>query len=342
MEQRYLFGTPVYTLSDAVLDFSDEQGNIGLRRYPKNLIHAKWAWKDMLWNSIYSVLHKVVEVNKDTNTIKLPNDLVRMVNISVVDSCGKTQAIAHNPDISTVDILCPPIKCSCKCGGEGTLCEALDSISMRTEDVELDGQIYKKTIWSKMQPNGDLVEVANTPFWSKEANGGAGGVVYEEMRTLLCSFAINSDGCIKVTEPNKVLISEYCGCYIPSCQRNLCDRLPLLPQTRSDFGHFNWDVHAKDKIHLKGVTADRVVVAYQTSGDVSGEEVLVPEYAMDALKLGIMHRQAMMAPYGVVKINEKREAERVYNKAKTELFIFLNPLSIEQFRTLQSIIPVWG
>jgi hypothetical protein len=99
-------------------------------------------------------------------------------------------------------------------------------------------------------------------------------------------------------------------------------------------------VIAKDVVKLYGVSAERLILCYQTNGDVDGEEVLVPEYAVDTLKVGIMSRQTLFSP--LFTWDEKRKAKRFFETECMDLFKYLNPIDITEFRKLSSIIPVWG
>jgi hypothetical protein len=322
MNNKFLYGVPVVSLSDVVMDFGDEQGNSGQKHFAKNLKHAHWAWKDLLWTTIFSMAHKSIEVKE--GKITLPNDLVRLIMIYVVDSCGKIQPINYGPSFNTVEVTCPPVSVSCSCGGNDTLCAALDEISMVTEDVELNGDTYTKTIWTKKQ-GSDLVQIAHTPFWNSE---GEGSVEYKDITTRLCELEVTEAGCVKVTEPNKTKLQEYCGC-ISSCFSTADKCQSPFVDNIGDYGSFNYDAEKSNVIHLKDFPGQRVIVRYQTSGDTDGQEIMVPEYAVDAVKFGILYRQASFSP--VRSISEKKSAKYDYKEQKTSLFKFLNPIKLSEF-----------
>ena len=118
----------------------------------------------------------------------------------------------------------------------------------------------------------------------------------------------------------------------PDCERT-------VPMLHNDYGYYNWDSVAGDVIHLKDVTATQIIVAYQTSGEGAGVEMLVPEYAVDAVKFGIMYRQKAFSPTS--GMGDKQMAERDYDSMKEKLWNFNNPIRMDEWIKAQTIIPKW-
>jgi len=350
---RYLYGTQVLTLSEVVDELNVVQNNVKQNYAASNLIHAKWVWKDLLWTTEWSVAQVALDIVD--GKIQLPNDVIRIVNISAVDKCGKIQPLGHNPNINTLDIRCSTNKCGCGCGGKDTYCAQVDNMQVKEETITINGTDYTKTTYIRVDNQGNLYEVANIPAW----NTATDEVVFTEERSLLCNLELTTDGCIKETEANRCALAQYCGCYIPggipeynwwgygSCywdtcgdwrERKECKR--AVPVVHNDFGYYNWDARAKDVVHIKDTKAVQVIVGYQTSGESDNTEMLVPEYALDAMLAGIYYRQRQYSP--VVSWGEKQQSMYAYRAAKTRLFEFKNPLRADVFVKLQDIIPRWG
>lgn len=351
---RHLYGTPVMTLSEIVTELNIEQGNLNQNHFMAYMVSAKWVWKDILWNIAWSVAQKQVQV--ENGTIKLPMDVVRLINISVVDKCGNLQPLGFNPNINTLEIKCAETACSCSsCNGQGTLCSALDNITITTEEIIIDGAAYTKTTTTRADQGG-LYRIISTPALKA---GEMIAVVNVETRELICAIETDSNGCIKTTEPNRRALMEHCGCWLPiggiPYYGGRCDASPYpysdrgdsnnrdcqrsVPTTRNEYGYYNWDAVAGDVIHLKDVTATSVIVAYQTSGEGVNTEMLVPETAVNAIKFGVIYRQKAFSPlYGY---NEKEMCRRDYEREKDALWRFRNPLKMDEFIKLQTIIPKW-
>lgn len=332
------FGVPVLTLSDLVSNFNLEQGNMQERYFLKNLAHAKWVWKELFLRSLWEMRQVVLQVRSD-NTIKLPNDMQGQVNITVVDRHGNKQQIGYNPNMNTVEILCPTNSCKCSCKGVDTLCASFDSMSMSTEQIELKGEMYTKTTWVKNIGCGEIVEYTKTPVWDAESEA----VIYIDGQTTLGTMEVTSTGCIKATEENRQRFRSWCGCYVALPYRDVwnwdCRPKYDVSPMDSNYGEWNWNAAAGDIIHLKHVNADKVIVGIQSSGEVSGQEIVVPEYALTAMQFGIIHRQVAFRPGS--SDSEKRSARREYNIEKTALNQFLRPINMKVVMDLQTGIPLW-
>lgn len=352
---RYLFGTPVMTLSEVIAELNIAQNNTKETHYASNLVHAKWVWKELLWTNVWSVAQVPVDIVD--GKITLPNDVIRLVNISVMDKCGNLQPLGHNPNINTLDVRCPVSKCGCQCGGVDTYCMQVDNITTTKESIVINGENYTKTIYTRSDNKGNIYQQSHTPTWDVTEEE----VVYIDTTELICKVDVTETGCIKATEPNRLKLTQFCGCYIPygdypdysylSCDspywnncgdwRNRRDCQLAVPEVTNNFGYYNWDAKANDIVHIKHTKADRVIVSYQTSGETANEEMLVPEYALSAMLAGIYYRQVWLAPPTVIPRNEKREAKYAYQAEKTSLFEFQHPLRIDEFVKSQNIRPWW-
>lgn len=335
-------GVPAIAIGDLLSNFNIEQGNIEQRHFLKNLTHAKWCWKEIFLRSIWEMRQVVLNVDPDTNSIRLPYDMQGQVNVSVVDHHGNKQLIGYNPNMNTVNILCSTV-CSCKCGGVDTLCGAFDHLTMTTETVNIKGTDYTKTTWIKHLGGGKVAEFTKTPVFVSSGLTDVGTVQYQEDQRVVCNLEVNtSTGCIKATDQNFELFRLHCGCYTNLPFNNIwgrCNEKQDVPATDSAYGYWNWNAAAGNIIQLKDVKAKQVIVGIQSSGEVDGQEIVVPEYALDAVQVGILYRQALFNP--TVSFKAKKEAKNLYRDAKMDLNKFLRPVSMHALRNLQCGIPLW-
>ncbi len=335
-------GEPVITLSDLVSNFSVEQGNMQQKHFIKNLTHAKWVYKELLHRSIWAIRQTVLTV--EDGKIRLPNDVSRLVNLSVVDHAGNQQPIGFNPNMNTVEILCSAKPCSCKCGGTDTMCSSFDNLTMTTEPVVIKGTTYTQTTWIKNMGNGDIVEYKKVPVFSATAAADTGSVVFDMQQRLICTMELTSTGCIAATDKNKQLFFNNCGCYTTLPYRDVwtdCFENNEVPGVNSQYGNWNWNAAARDIIHLKDVSAKKIIVGFQSSGEADGQEIVIPENTpmIDAMQIGMMWRQAMYNPN--TPYRDKEGAKRMYRDAKMELNKFLRPISMVALSRLQTYIPKW-
>lgn len=349
---RYLYGTPVLTLSEVVSEFNVAQNNVKENHFISNLRHAKWIWKELLWTNVWSLAQVYVPIVD--GKIQLPQDVIRVVNISVMDKCGKIQPLGHNPNINTLDIRCSTNPCGCACGGEDTYCAQVEGITVKTEQVTIGDAEYPKTTYTRSDRAGNIFEIANIPTFDVATSE----VVFIEQRTLLCKVEVTESGCIKATEPNRIALTQYCGCYFSygspdysylentsaywaGCcdwrHREECKR--AIHVSHNDYGYYSWDAKANDIVHIKHTEATSVIVSYQTSGENGNQEMLIPEYALDAMMAGIFWRQRQYSP--VAPWGDKLQSKFAYNAAKTALFEFQHPIRMDDFVRSQNILPTW-
>lgn len=339
MGQRIIYGVPTMTLQEVVREYMIQQGNHRRNHEVEYMVNSYRVWLDLFRTTIWTMQYKVLEVDKTTNTIVLPCNMERVFGISIVDECGRMRPIGYNPNMNTLQVRCHNKTCSCTtCNGEDTLCDAIDSISYRTEDVVLEGETYQKKIWNK-KSGCNLVEVMEVPAVDGDT------VSYITQERVVCALDVDTNGCIKPTLANRELIETHCGCYISSCQQKVCFQEknpdgPALPANFNDYGHYKPDAICDNIWHLKDVKGDKVILSYQVSGesDVNGQ-INVPLYAIQAVKLGMRY-------YGMLfknntPLSQKREAERDWNMARRELFLYMNPININEFMRLPTRVVKW-
>lgn len=328
---------PALTLTEVVNQYMLQSFNDKRKYYLNYLVTAKWAWKDLLWNTVWQVKSKYVEVDKSTMpySIPVPADMIRFLNVSEVDSCGNLQPYAIDDYMNVLEKPKSKTKCNChkNCGCEDALCDAIDSISVRLKEHLIDGNVYTEKVWNKRCDNGDLLEIREVPVkdYSSELNYE---VKIDVQEKLICSFEVNECGCIKPTQSNLKLLVTNCGCYLTSCMAGNCDT--DLHKTPNDYGRIKIE---NNRIYIDGNT-DWVILSYQTNGECGGEEILVPEIAVDALMFGIDYRAKAFKPN--VQRYEKEMSRKEYNRAKMDLQMFLNPIRIDEFMRISWQFPVWG
>lgn len=333
--ERFIYGTPSLTLSEVLDNFFALQENDRRRHYMSYMVAAKWAWKEIFRRTVWTVMQRYVEVNPDDNTFVFPNGVLRLINISIVDDCNNLKPLSYNANINTLKLQAAPVKCSCSaCKGSGTICDAMDYISVRTEDVVLEDGTYIKRIWNKKCENGDLAEVTETPYWDAEA----AEVKIDVQQKALCKLDLDDKGCIKSTDHNQQLIINHCGCFIISCHKKMCDT--IVPLEKNHAGYYKEDAEQPNKFHLVGVKAKHVIVSWQSNGDnLNGGEVMVPEYAVQALFFGIAHFHTAFNT--MASQLDKRSAKADFVGEHKKLKMFMNPVNVTEFMNLSNLTMKW-
>ncbi len=348
-----LNGVEVVPLSKVVKEFALKQGNMKEMAVFQQLVYARWAYKELFRRNLWSIRNAVLHVDCRTHTITLPEDCERVVNISVIDHMGKLQPLTCDPSISTVKIDCVKPGCSCtNCRGHGTLCGAVDSVSYTTEDVDIQGTVYVKKTWTRYDGNGAIQRQEEIPTF----NTSDSTVTYTTTITTICNVEITDKGCIKATDTNMQLLRTWCGCgNFPDHECGvgfnwLWRSNDLIPQPYNYYGYWNTNAEESNIIHIfrhenalhrlherNGIY--KIILSYQTNGETPGEEILVPEFAVFALQMGIMWQQKLFNPRA--SSIDKKEAKIEWLASRVLVNKHLNPIRLEVLAKLQTNLRRW-
>lgn len=356
------YGVAVKTLSNFVREYSLEQGNMKQTVIAANLKRAELVYKDLFRSTLWELRENVLTVDPKKNTIKLPADVERLISISVVDVLGKKQPLTFNSQFNTVEIKCPKNKCSCNnCHGQDTLCEAIDYITVKTNAIEIHGETYTQTIRTRNSGNGSIQNEIITPCY----NDLTETVDFVTSWETLCSVELTTNGCIAPTAPNMQALIDYVG--YPNAGYLGWDNpvlRQLIPVSFNYYGEWNFNAAAKDIIHIFRPKTKRgtplgptvinpytgqqetlendickVIICYQTNGETPGAEILIPDYAEFAVKIGMQYRTEQLRPRP--NLNAVRELKYAYREEKHNVFKYLNPIKIDDLAKQQTLPKYW-
>lgn len=180
------------------------------------------------------------------------------------------------------------------------------------------------------------MEITETPMKSfEDSESSEFTITTVKSEKHLCSLSVKPCGCLEQTDENKQMVSTYCGYLSLPCQSQVCSVDFIYAKARP--GKIKID---DTRIYVKDPAATEFVLSYQTNGDCSGEELLIPEYAAETLMFGVDYRTKMFAPN--LTSLEKREARTAWKASVAELDMFLNPIYADEFLAVQQTIAKWG
>jgi hypothetical protein len=371
-----LNGYEVLKLSTVVDRFTLKQGNFKQKDYFRYLEMARWAAKDIFRKTLWNIQTVSLEIDRH-GFITIPDDCEKLLSIGIV-GCDKIfHALGHNPKIMTVP---NSYKCSCnKCNGNGTLCSALDNVTMVQTPIEIQGKDYYITEFTQMDGNGNLVTKTITP--SLDTNGN---VIDVTTYATICAMDVNPNGCLLNTAQNVQNLQQYCGYTNPFSgwdglgwyNENSGD----IPANYNHYGYWNWDNTNGCRIKIV-VNANNGFAWYPvgTGGIITNNnnennyplpypntfsQIGAGEY--DNIKRVIISYQSngespnseivipqfaeMAVNMGMVyqqRVFNPKDTDRdkqglaAYNMAKTELMAYLNPVPIAEMYKVQNNRRLW-
>lgn len=329
---------PFYTLPEVVNEYMLASGSDRRKYYLPFLNHAKWIWKQMMWRTLMVVKHKYIKVDTSTSpySISIPKDSVRFINVSVEDDCNNMRSLSYNDNMNVfTDAKCDACPA---CGEKDLISECVNNISLVEKDVVIDGEGYKEKIWKKLCENGDLVEIRIVPVKDySEEEPGEYEITYQTITTRICSLEKKKCGCVVDSKSNRDLVITHCGTLLNSCQKKLCS--PTFVKQNAKFGQMRIQ---NGRVYLRGNIPPYVMLSYQTNGECSESDMMVPEIAVPALMLGMKYRADAFAPTSVVSRFDKQSSKYAFQAELDELDAFLNPIIMTEFINLQMTLPKWG
>lgn len=357
-----------YFLSSVVDNFMIDR-MISKKKYmAAYMVMAKKEWQKLFQNTLWSVQSKWMTLQRGTpyNFVYVPSGVSRLLSVSVEDKCHLIQPLFYN---SQLNIIAKPAvkKCGCTsdCGCSG-VCESANSMTYTTKLIFTYNNLdYYEKIWQEVCPNGDILEYKETPTKQYNNTTGDGAdynadynddyltepapftdltIVTVKSQKKICKLEVMPCGCPVENSNNAQLLNDFCGCNMNwGCygKRRHCNQF-LENVNNNYYGEVklsecstkiyfkpspNWRNHTETEF------PEFLLVNFQSNGLLETDEVLVPDYALDALEAGIYWRSVRFNT-SVPKIT-KDDAYQQYQMEISNLTMFLNPISLEVLSSIQ-------
>lgn len=356
-----------YTITELTEEYLVERQINKKKYFAGYLIYAKNAWKRIFTRTIFSVQSEWMTLKKGTpyNYIDVPRGMSRLFSIAEEDHCGNAVEIFYNPRLNSVPK--PDTKkCGCdQCDCGGT-CEDANAFTYTTKILFTQNNIdYIEKTWLKTCPNGDVIEYREVPTKKYNSFAGDGGdymidynndynipapfsdytIVTEKFQKIICKLKVYPCGCPVDSPDNTELLLTVCGAHF--CGFHRCSG----GRYQDKLGNINDEYRGEVKIsscgtkifykpsnhHHHGSPVKKLpeflLVNFQTSGENCDSQVMVPAYAVEAMKYGI--------DYFYKRFNnsfsriDKDHAKYAFVNEENDIISFLNPISLEWLGSVQ-------
>ena len=339
--------------------------------YAGYLNAARWAWRELFQNTIYSVQSEWLPLRKGEpyDYIDVPKNLQRLFTVAVTNHCNNIIPLYYN---NYANIISEPKVSACGCGVcscEGGLCNDIAALTKLTKLLfTVSGIDYYETIWLKLCPNGDILEYRNVPIKKYNNYTGDGGdynsdynndylianppfsdyeIVYQDFQRILCKLDVKPCGCPKNTTENADLFLQHCAGF---CNINVTcgtrERLCKLAQeTNYDncilgtikMSECGTRIYYIPPPRLKGQLPAKLpkylLVNYQTTGEDCSTQVIVPQYAIETMFYGI-HFKSTRFNMSIPR-NDKQQIKYDWTDAQNKLILYLSNLNLDRLSAIQ-------
>lgn len=338
------------------------------------MVMAKKEWQKLFQNTLWSVQSKWMTMQRGSpyNFVYLPEGTSRVFGAAMEDRCHLIQPLFYN---SQLNIIPKPTvkKCGCasdcQCGG---VCEAANSMVYTTKLLfTYAGTDYYEKTWTEVCPNGDVLIYSEIPTKKYNTTTGDGGdynndynddydiaappfsdleIVTVKSQRKVCKLDVLPCGCPQESESNTILLNENCGCTINwgcGLKRRHCrqyfENIDNNYYGQIKLSECGTKLYYEPSPYWKRVSdveiPEFLLVNSQTNGLLPTSDVLVPDYALDALNTGVYWRSVRYNT--TISQVTKQDAYYQSEMEKGKLTEFLNPLSLIQIGELQDCQTKW-
>jgi len=283
------------TIEEIVEDACHAMDDYLLRNKMKFLRLAKRVYNDELkLGSVRAAVRQFFEIDKSTNTVKMPCDFHRLSGVYWQDKSGQFHPLFRNDKLhdDIVDIKAAN-NCACDCGGK--LCNAIKSYESIIEEIsdEMpngDPVVFKCERRKGIDGNGVFYEVVQYPIRVYEDGVWTDTVLKTEKREL-CELELQG-GCVTDCDANVEKVYS-CGCSgdeeVVSC---LSKMSVFMTECGTWFGQegfkniYNITEQGDRLIFPNDIPVDKVLIRYYPVVDL--KNIKVPLVARSAMITGIL------------------------------------------------------
>lgn len=363
-------------LSEVCDEFMINRGIDKKKYFPRYMVIAKRSWQKLFWNTIWSTYSswQTVQVGTPYNYVNVPKGTTRIFTASIQDHHGRIQPLFYNGQLNIIpQPTYPTCGCTqCQCDG---LCDAIGSTTLTTKLLfTINGVNYYEKTWIKSCPNGDIIQWSEIPTKKYNDFIGQSGdynadynndfstgnpslsnfdIVTQTFQKKLCSLEVRPCGCPLPTPQNIQLINTFCGCFFPGgfwtwkhehkptflddINPNYYGEVKL-----SECGtklYFRPTRHWETLNPTNPLIPTYLLINGQTNGLDCTDEVLVPEYALDAMWDSMFYRSIKLKSN--YSLSEKTDAKYQMNDSINGIIMFLNPLNLQEIANVQNGPILW-
>lgn len=328
------------SLTDMVKSLLIREGDTLGVRFRQYYEIAKDVYRDLNLYAIRYSKRFLIEVDKKTNSIRLPSDLLLLSSVSVIDECGQLIPLILNKNLTgeIIDINLNK-DCDCQCNCKDELCGQLKNYEVVYTTISApqpNGTMLSYNCYSRktIYPNGDYYREWNEPVVRFEGDVHV-ATVLEEKTEFICKLDVKECGCVRDIPANREMLNQCCGgqYLVTECGCKGC--APDFPNQTYGYEQLG------DTIYFNShFCSTHVLIRYFPGGDKG--EIMVPIVAKTAILRGIKFE---ILPYekgsGYTAMANQRKLlqfERLYKEERKRLFRLLNRFSYRAF--YENVVPV--
>ena len=270
------------TASEVIKTICHRQGDLALSKAHLYETYLTTVYNELRLDIKSKSVMKKFYINKDTNSLPIPNDCLLLEAVGYENEHGVVIPMWYNNKIP-LDLLFSNTKnCACNtCGGEHEYCGVIGNINEESEEVNINGINYTKTIKTTTLLDGTVIVTSDIPTLVN--NEGVLSVEIVHTQEEMCKIDLLPCGCVDNTPDNKEKITKFnCSCCELDTNCGTYNR--YIPKDRG----YRLDMNEEQIILDRTYPLDYIVLRYVTNIK-SAKDYRIPLLAMEAMIYGIVY-----------------------------------------------------
>jgi hypothetical protein len=262
--------------------------DLSMSKAPILLSYLPTVYNDLRFDGTKITVFRKYYINKENNTLPIPNDCLLLIAVGYEDACGSIKGMWYNDALPKEILFENRQNCDCDtCGEEGHYCSNVKEFDNVETVVTILGQEYTNTTKTYTLQDGRVIRTTITATLTDTGEGsGDESVIMVEKTEQICKLDLLGCGCIAKTESNnekiKTINKTCCslstndGTFKTDCCFN------------KDADSFTLDIQGKLIVLSPNYARDYIILKYYSAVNSAGD-YQIPSIALECVLAGLKY-----------------------------------------------------
>lgn len=312
--------------------------DFGMTKAPILFSYLPTVYNDLKFDGTKTTTLKKYYINKENNTLAIPNDCLLLLAVGYENECGSITGMWYNDALPKEILFENRQDCGCDiCGDENTLCSSVKEFDNVEQVVTLFGDEYTNITKTSILEDGRILQYTKT-YMASDGSGEEEEVIYVEKTEQICSLELSPCGCIAKTEANQTALSgldETCCSLSTNRGRNshdCCDN--------KNPNSFTLDIQGRLIVFSPNYLRDYAIIKYVSAVNSAGD-YQIPSLALEAMLAGLKYYYNSNDPKAQpFTRGQGGMFHRMYTAEMNKLQKRLRPLPYQRYMKAMGVVPI--
>jgi len=324
--------------SDVIQQRCLRDEDFAMSKAPVLLSYLPTVYNDLKFEGTKTTVYRKYYINKENNTLAIPNDCLLLVAVGYENECGSIVGMWYNDGLPRDILFENRHDCGCDiCGDENSLCSSVREFDNVEQTVVIFGEPYTNITNTSILDDGRILQYTKT-YMASDGSGDEEEVIFVEKTEQICSLELSPCGCIAKTEDNQnklkdldktcCSLSTNCGTYDKKC----C--------TNKDPNSFTLDIQGRLIVFSPNYLKDYAIIKYVTAVNSAGD-YQIPSLALEAVLAGLKYysesENPKAAPY---TRGQGGMYHKMYTAAMNKFIKRIRPMPYQRYMKAMGVVPV--